>query len=183
MPRKTITQNLAGSGVRYLRINADQTTDELTAAQMLAALGVVTKRNATDTTRTSTTPTTDADFTVTLGAGETWRLDYELLFLEANSPAGTVAQLAIPASTTAAVGRGSQTSGSQLTELGISPMADGTTPFPLVGAGADDGFRTISFSCTITSSAGGTVALQWCASDAAGVTLVANSSVVATRLF
>lgn len=39
MPRRVLTQNLASATVRYLRINADQTTDELTAAQMLAALG------------------------------------------------------------------------------------------------------------------------------------------------
>jgi hypothetical protein len=35
---KNLLVSLAGSGVRYLRINADQTTDELTAAQMRTAL-------------------------------------------------------------------------------------------------------------------------------------------------
>lgn len=40
MPRKALTQDLAGSGIRFLRINADQSTTELTAAQMLAALQV-----------------------------------------------------------------------------------------------------------------------------------------------
>jgi len=44
MPRKAITQNLAGSGIRFPRINADQTTDELTAAQLQTALGFHTAR-------------------------------------------------------------------------------------------------------------------------------------------
>ena len=38
MPRKALTHDLASATVRYLRINADQTTSELTAAQMRAAL-------------------------------------------------------------------------------------------------------------------------------------------------
>jgi hypothetical protein len=40
MPRKNFTIDLAGSGVRFARINADQTTTELTAAQMRTALEV-----------------------------------------------------------------------------------------------------------------------------------------------
>ena len=39
MPRKALTHDLASATVRYLRINADQTTTELTAAQLRVALG------------------------------------------------------------------------------------------------------------------------------------------------
>ena len=38
MPRKALTQDLSSATVRFLRINADQTVSELTAAQMLAAI-------------------------------------------------------------------------------------------------------------------------------------------------
>ena len=39
MPRKALTHDLASATVRYLRINADQTTTELTAAALRTAIG------------------------------------------------------------------------------------------------------------------------------------------------
>jgi len=58
MPRKNLTIDLAGSGVRFARINADQSASELTAADLRTALGVspstVTAVSATQDSTTTT---------------------------------------------------------------------------------------------------------------------------------
>jgi len=84
MPRKNLTIDLAGSGVRFARINADQTTDELTAAEMLAALGERYGYLAADVTQAATTANSDFSFTLpdgttsngfAIAAGEIWQVD------------------------------------------------------------------------------------------------------------
>ena len=179
MPRKALTQDLAGSGVRFLRINADQSTTELTAAQMLAAIGGPIIKAGSGTTRSSTSFATDSEFSVAVGAGETWKLDYKLFFLE-NNGAGAKAQLVFNGMTiSGAMGLGYWTgAGTTFTAI-LAP--DGTSPFEVVNQ-ADDFYHIVDFTMTFTATVGGTVLLQWAASAAFNVTLLSHSTVTATRV-
>ena len=81
MPRKALTHDLASATVRYLRINADQTTTELTAAQTRTALEVaVTPLDFGLAAQLNLSTTTYVDipgFTMTVVAGGKYQ--YELL--------------------------------------------------------------------------------------------------------
>ena len=84
MPRKALTHDLASATVRYLRINADQTTSELTAAQMLAAVESGSQGRASlssDVTRANNTLAYNADLAVlnvTLEASSRYRITYRV---------------------------------------------------------------------------------------------------------
>lgn len=85
MPRKALTQDLAGSGIRFLRINADQSTSELTAAQALAAIESGSKGRASlsgNVTRTSAATLTNTGLSaldVPLAASSRYRVTYRIV--------------------------------------------------------------------------------------------------------
>ena len=176
----TALQELAGTGdaggaVQY-------TPQTRTAAEQLQArtnIGGPIIKAGSGTTRSSTSFVTDSEFSVAVGAGETWKLDYKLFFLEGNG-AGAKAQLDYTGMTVSeAMGYGSSF-GSSTTPT-VELVTDGTTPAPLFSA-SDDSYHTLDYTVTLTATVGGTVNFQWGCSAAVDVTLLSRSTVTATRV-
>ena len=90
---KNLLVKLAGSGIRFPRINADHTTDELTAAQMLAAVEALSAGRAAlsaDVTRVNNTllNTNLSALDVALEASSRYRVTYRIHAANAAASAG-----------------------------------------------------------------------------------------------
>ena len=181
MPRKALTHDLASATVRYLRINADQTTSELTAAQMLAALGRVAQVRTANLVRATVTLANDTAFAIAVGAGETWHIVYDLFVLEGNG-AGIKCYLTWPASSEAE-GAGiffDENGAVAATALLVSDPT--TQPAEVLIAGSAATWRHIHYTLVLTTTSAGTVNLQWACGAAFDVTMLKGSTVQATKL-
>ena len=179
---KNLLVKLAGSGIRFPRINADHTTDELTAAQMLAALGHQLKVCAADVTRITSggdTLAIDSTLQAPVVAGTAYRLRI-MLWLNATTKAP---KLNIKLST-GSVGIAFYQDAINLATsvMPVSSVTTITDNNALLDGTTDAEDHFLQWEGTFTAAATGTVAVWWAASSTASSVAVmkANSSLELT---